>query len=93
MVWFSGSGTSSPRWLHADHQGSIIATSDASGVLVGAPYTYGPYGEPDPVNAWLGSRFRYTGQIALPDAQRARWAPRRPRPFVTSSPTHISTRA
>jgi RHS repeat-associated protein len=30
-------------------------------------YTYGPYGEPTP--AWTGSRFRYTGQIALPEAQ------------------------
>ena len=30
------------------------------------PYTYGPYGEPA---SWAGSRFRYTGQIALPEAQ------------------------
>lgn len=29
-------------------------------------YSYGPYGEP---NAWTGSRFRYTGQIALPEIQ------------------------
>ena len=28
---------------------------------------YGPYGEPLP--SWSGSRFRYTGQIALPDVQ------------------------
>ncbi len=27
-------------------------------------YRYGPYGEPD---TWTGSRFRYTGQIALPE--------------------------
>jgi RHS repeat-associated protein len=30
------------------------------------PYTYGPYGEPQ---SWAGSRFRYTGQVALPEAQ------------------------
>ena len=30
------------------------------------PYTYGPYGEPQ---SWAGSRFRYTGQIALPETQ------------------------
>ena len=30
-------------------------------------YQYGPYGEPLP--SWSGSRFRYTGQIALPDVQ------------------------
>ena len=28
--------------------------------------TIGPYGEP---NTWAGSRFRNTGQIALPEAQ------------------------
>ena len=79
LVWFDGAGTANARFLHADHQGSIVATSDGNGAILGAPYAYGPYGEPDPVNAWLGSRFRYTGQIALPDAQRSRRAPRRAR--------------
>jgi RHS repeat-associated protein len=41
----------------------VIATSDGSGVA--AAYKYGPYGEPE---SWPGSRFRYTGQIALPEA-------------------------
>ncbi len=31
-----------------------------------AKYTYGPYGEP---NSWTGSRFRYTGQIVIAEAQ------------------------
>jgi RHS repeat-associated protein len=57
------------RWLHADHQGSIVAASDGSGALSGSRYAYGPYGEPDDQNGWLGQRFRYTGQIALPEAQ------------------------
>src|SRR5690606_13462097 len=30
------------------------------------PYSYGAYGEP---SSWTGSRFPYTGQIMLPEAQ------------------------
>lgn len=60
-----GSGLTDRRYLVADHQGSIIAENGASTVR----YAYGPYGEPDPANGWSGSRFRYTGQTALPEAQ------------------------
>jgi RHS repeat-associated protein len=62
LVWYEGSGTSDRRWLIADHQGSIIAEHNGSGGI--ARYPYGPYGEPE---TWTGSRFRYTGQIALPE--------------------------
>jgi RHS repeat-associated protein len=67
LVWYEGSATNDTtrRWLHADHQGSIIGWSNSSG-LMGETYTYGPYGEPQ---SWSGSRFRYTGQIALFEAQ------------------------
>lgn len=64
LVWLEGSGTSDRRWLHADRQGSIIAWSDGAGAVT--RYRYGPYGEPD---SWGGSRFRYTGQMMLPEAQ------------------------
>ena len=65
LIWFEGNGSyNDPRWLYADRQGSIIGTASTSGVMT--PYTYGPYGEPQ---SWAGSRFRYTGQIALPEAQ------------------------
>jgi RHS repeat-associated protein len=60
---------SSYRWLYADHQGSVIAWADSSGTAQ-ETYAYGPYGEPQRSSggsAWLGSRFRYTGQIALPE--------------------------
>lgn len=60
----NGSGVEQTSWLHADRQGSIIASSNASGVVT--PYSYGPYGEP---NDWTGPRFRYTGQVALPEMQ------------------------
>ncbi len=48
-----------------DNQGSIVATTDGGG-NVGNIFAYGPYGEP---NTWSGSRYLYTGQIALPEAQ------------------------
>jgi RHS repeat-associated protein len=60
LVWYEGAGLSDKRYLIADRQGSIVAANGASTTR----HTYGPYGEPD---AWTGSRFRYTGQIALPE--------------------------
>lgn len=68
IVWYEGSGltTSTRRWLHTDERGSVIAHSVANGTAT--TYSYGPYGEPGNGN-WTGSRFRYTGQIALPEAQ------------------------
>lgn len=63
IVWYEGSGLTARNFLHADERGSVIASSDNSGV--GTLYSYGPYGEP---NVWTGARFKYTGQIALPEA-------------------------
>ena len=64
-IWLEGSGvtSASARFLHKDRQGSVVGWSDATGTQQ-ATYTYGPWGEP---NTWAGSRFRYTGQIALPE--------------------------
>jgi RHS repeat-associated protein len=63
LVWYEGR-----RWLVSDHQGTIIAHTDAAGTT--SRYAYGPYGEPD---SWgtqsTHPRFRYTGQAALPEAQ------------------------
>jgi len=66
LVWFEGGDFSQPRRLHANSQGSIVAFSDAAGAAT--TYSYGPYGEPAADN-WTGSRFRYTGQIALPEVK------------------------
>lgn len=69
LVWYEGSGLTDRLWLHADNQGSIIGTSDGTGALVGSPYRYSAYGEPDAGYSFSdGSRFRYTGQISLRDA-------------------------
>ena len=62
-IW-GGSGGGDFRFLQQDRLGSVIATSTMAGTVT--PYAYGPYGEPQ---SWSGSRFRYTGQIALPEAQ------------------------
>jgi RHS repeat-associated protein len=67
IVWYETDDFSDRNWLHADELGSVIATSDDAGVAT--IYSYGPYGEPDVVNGWAGVRFRYTGQIMLPQAQ------------------------
>jgi uncharacterized protein RhaS with RHS repeats len=64
IIWYEGAALTDRRRLHSDERGSIIATSDAAGTAT--PYTYGPYGEP---STWSGPRFRYTGQIMLPEAQ------------------------
>jgi RHS repeat-associated protein len=65
ITWYEGASlTADRRTLHADERGSILATSNASGVAT--PYTYGPYGEPA---TWSGPRFRYTGQAAVPEVQ------------------------
>jgi RHS repeat-associated protein len=66
LLWFEGATTTDRRWLVSDRQGSIIAATDSNGALVGSVHRYGPYGEPD---TWSGARFRYTGQIALPELQ------------------------
>jgi RHS repeat-associated protein len=62
LVWYEGSGTSDRRHLIADERGSIVATTGSSPAI----YAYGPYGEP---SNWSGARFRYTGQIMLPELQ------------------------
>lgn len=59
LVWYEGTGLNDRRWLHTDHQGSVVATSDGAGA--GTVYAYSAYGEPAYDN-WGGSRFRYTGR-------------------------------
>jgi RHS repeat-associated protein len=66
LVWYEGAGLSDRRWIHTDHQRSVVATSDGTGS--GTLYAYGAYGEPAYDN-WGGSRFRYTGQLMLHEAK------------------------
>ncbi len=65
LIWYEGSSVSSAtrRHLHADHQGSIVATSNAAGAKL-AIHTYDPYGVTPASNT---GRFQYTGQAAIPE--------------------------
>lgn len=64
-IWYSGSAVaaSSRRYLHSDHQGSIITISNSSAGLYGIN-RYDAYGIPQATNV---GRFAYTGQIQLPE--------------------------
>lgn len=71
LVWYEGSGTASARYLYADHQGSVIAVTDAAGTAIGIN-SYDDWGIPNPgSNALTGTgntgRFQYTGQAWLPE--------------------------
>ncbi|MES2444197.1 MAG: RHS repeat-associated core domain-containing protein [Pseudomonadota bacterium] len=62
LVEYSGSGTGSRTFLHADERGSIVARSDSSGAKT-AINSYDEYGIPMSTNA---GRFQYTGQLWAP---------------------------
>ena len=65
VVWYEGSGMSAGnrRHLVADHQGSIVAVTDASGNAIGTN-SYDPWGIPAVANI---GRFQYTGQAFIPE--------------------------
>jgi RHS repeat-associated protein len=63
MIWYHGAALTDPRHLFADHQGSIIAVTDANGGTIRLN-AYDEYGIRGATN--LG-RFQYTGQIWLPE--------------------------
>jgi len=68
LIWYDvnvSGGTQARHWLHMDAQGSVVAWSGDTGSSV-TIQAYGPYGEPQ---SWTGSRFAYTGQLMLPEAQ------------------------
>lgn len=62
VVWYEGTSNADQRFLHTDHQGSVIAISNGSGVVFNNN-KYDEYGIPASSN--LG-RFQYTGQAWLP---------------------------
>jgi len=60
VISYATDSLASPSYLHADHQGSIVAISDATGVT--QINRYDEYGIPAATNA---GRFQYTGQVWL----------------------------
>jgi RHS repeat-associated protein len=67
MVWYASEslGSAERHHLFSNHQGSIVAITNASGVKT-ALNTYDAYGVPAATNF---GRFQYTGQIYLPAPQ------------------------
>jgi RHS repeat-associated protein len=71
LIWYEGGtmGAGAAHLLLTDRQGSVVATATTGGALA-ANYSYDPYGTP---NTWgtVGTvpRFRYTGQIGIPEAK------------------------
>jgi RHS repeat-associated protein len=63
ILWYEGATVAGRRSLFADHQGSIVAVTDAVGGKL-AINAYDPYGIPDARNQ---GRFQYTGQAWLPE--------------------------
>ena len=63
VVWYEGAGVGAAnrRYTHTDHQGSVIAVSDAAGTVLGVN-RYDPYGVPSAGNI---GRFSYTGQTRI----------------------------
>ncbi|APR51313.1 RHS repeat-associated core domain-containing protein [Sphingomonas koreensis] len=67
LVWYEGAGVSSPRYLYSDHQGSIVAVTDASGNVTRVN-AYDEYGIPKSGNGLsVAGRFQYTGQAWIPE--------------------------
>ncbi|RZJ19724.1 MAG: hypothetical protein EON91_00415 [Brevundimonas sp.] len=63
LVWYEGAEVTTPQYLYTDHQGSIVARTDATGAVT-ATNTYDEYGIPGSANT---GRFQYTGQAWLPE--------------------------
>lgn len=62
QVWYQGANLTDRRFLHADEQGSIIAITNGTGLV--AINSYDEYGVP---SAATTGRYKYTGQIYLPE--------------------------
>ncbi|HEX4738824.1 MAG TPA: RHS repeat-associated core domain-containing protein, partial [Allosphingosinicella sp.] len=69
LAWYEYTGGTVRHYLHADHQGSIVAVTDDAGNAL-AIDKYDEWGVPSSGNALIGAapqRFQYTGQVWLPD--------------------------
>jgi RHS repeat-associated protein len=65
LLWYEFTGGAVRRFLHADHQGSIVALTDDVGNALGIE-KYDEWGVPSSGNT-SNLRFQYTGQAWLPD--------------------------
>ena len=63
LAWYEGATLANRRAMRADHQGSVIAITDATGNSIGIN-TYEEWGIPGSANI---SRFQFTGQAWIPE--------------------------
>jgi len=66
LVWYEGTGGPVRRYLHADHQGSVIAAADDGGNYVGRA-SYDEWGVPNSSALTNVGRLGYTGQAWIPE--------------------------
>jgi len=66
LIWYEVPGGFTRRFLHADHQGSIVAITDLYGNMV-ALNAYDAWGVPNSTAVVTAGRFGYTGQTWLPE--------------------------
>jgi RHS repeat-associated protein len=68
LLWYEGAcaGWSCVKHLYADARGSIVLVGDASGNAL-ATNSYDEYGIPDDASIASKGRFRYTGQVWIPE--------------------------
>jgi RHS repeat-associated protein len=66
LVWYELTGGPVRRYLHADHQGSVIASNDDAGNVVGLA-GYDAWGIPNSTSILNVGRFGYTGQAWIPE--------------------------
>ncbi len=63
VIWYEGSGLTTPRWLHSNWQGSVVAVTDTSASSI-TTNSYDEWGIPAATNQ---GRFQYTGQAWIPE--------------------------
>jgi RHS repeat-associated protein len=74
---YNSSASTTPDYFLADHQGSIIATTNSAGAVL-TKFSYDEYGAPGPTNQGL---FQYTGQVYLADLSLYHYKARAYSPF------------
>lgn len=63
VVWYEGTGIATPRWLHSNWQGSVVAVTDSNGSAI-TVNKFDEWGVPGATNV---GRFQYTGQAWIPE--------------------------
>ncbi len=74
---YNSGASTTPDYFLADHQGSIVATTNSAGAVL-TKFSYDEYGAPGPTNQGL---FQYTGQVYLADLSLYHYKARAYSPF------------